>query len=211
MLMLQKLGTFIGAFVLNGILLSLIFPIAFARVSDTNVYDQWNTLEEFEDVRALRELLVRNDWADETVDLHDLDYILVLTQQLSNDFFPNVPPALALAVISTESGFRSWIESPKGAKGLMQIVPKWHTERMAKYAYDESVDLYDPRLNIMTGLDYLNYILGEVHGDIVYALMWYNGGARYAQINYEFNHTESGYATTVIQRMEAIQDILERR
>ena len=170
--MFDKLGAFVGGLTLTGVVLGLIFPIAFAKPGDLTVYDQWNTLSEFEDVSELRSMLIKNDWADERVDLHDLDYILVLTQQLSEEFFPNVPPALALAVISTESGFRSWIQSPRGAEGLMQVVPKWHMERIEKYRYDENVDLYDVRLNVMVGMDYLDYILGEVHGDVAYALMW---------------------------------------
>lgn len=209
--MLEKLGVVLGGLTLSGVLLGLIFPIAFAHIGDLTVYDQWNTLAEFEDISNLRNTLVKKDWADEEVELQELDYILVLTQQLSSDFFKNVPPALALAVISVESGFRPWIESPKGAQGLMQVVPKWHKERIEKYRYEENVNLYDVRLNVMVGMDYLDYILTETNGDLVYALMWYNGGARYAQNNYEYNGITSEYAKTVIHRMAVIQDILERR
>lgn len=209
--MLEKLGTIVGGLVISGIILSLVLPPAFAQMRTVSVYDQWNELAEFEDVLALRDLLIQNDWAESEVELHDLDYILVLTQQLSSEFFEKVPPALALAVISVESGFRSRIESGKGDQGLMQVNPRWHSDRIARYRYDENVDLYDPRLNIMVGCDYLNYILGETDGDLVHSLMWYNGGANYAQRVWKFERTESEYATMVIQRMNAIQDIFNRR
>lgn len=207
--MIEKVLGSIAGLVLSALILAAIFPLAFARVRMDSVYNQWNTLQEFEGTQTLRDFLYALDWIDERVDAHDLDYILVLTQQCSSEFFDNVPPALALAVISVESGFRPECQSHKGAEGLMQVVPRWHQERVEKYIYDESVDLYDPRLNIMVGMDYLSDILEETEGDLVWTLMYYNGGPSYAYKNHVERGRSSSYAEEVIYRMRVIQDILD--
>lgn len=208
--MIEKVIGSVAGLIVSALILTAIFPLAFARVSTDSVYSQWNTLEQFEGTSLLRNGLYKNDWIDERVDLYDLDYILVLTQQLSEEFFDNVPPSLALAVISVESGFRPECQSHKGAEGLMQVVPKWHQERIEKYRYDENADLYDPRLNIMVGMDYLSDILEETEGDLVWALMYYNGGPQYAYRNHVKHGRSSSYAEEVIYRMQVIQDILDR-
>lgn len=209
--MFEKVTSIIGMLAILFMILGLIFPTAAALDYSRTVYEQWNTIAEFESSASLREFLLKKNWVSENVDMVDFDYILVLTQQLASENFDYVTPELALAVISVESGFRPSLESPKGAQGLMQVVPKWHQDRIEKYRYDENVDLFDPRLNIMVGMDYLDYILSETEGDLPYALMWYNGGARYAVSNYVTNGLISSYAELVMRRAGAIHDILERR
>ena len=208
--MIEKVLGTLGGIALSTLILTSIFPLAFARTRINSPYELWNHLEEFERITSLKDELLKRDWVDERVDLEELDYILVLTQQLSEQCFENVTPALALAVISIESAFRGECQSPKGAEGLMQVVPRYHRERIEKYIYEENVDLYDTRLNVMVGMDYLNDILTETEGDLVWALMYYNGGPAYARRNYIEKGRVSSYASTVIQRMEVIEDILNK-
>lgn len=173
------------------------------------VLEQWNTLEEFESTAQLVNLLTERDWVSKSVSIQELDYILVLAKQLSSEFFPTVPTELVLAVISVESSFRPDLLGFNDDSGLMQVIPKFHKERIRKYLIDESSDIFDPRVNLSTGMDYLEELLAETEGDIALTLMCYNEGPSRAKKRY-FNGVVSGYAEEVIARMEVISDALNR-
>ncbi|HWV51705.1 lytic transglycosylase domain-containing protein [Pseudorhodoplanes sp.] len=64
-----------------------------------------------------------------------------------------IPAAWIRAVIDVESHSDTRAVSPKGAIGLMQIMPKTYEELRARYAL--SADPYDPESNIMAGAAYL--------------------------------------------------------
>lgn len=73
------------------------------------------------------------------------------------------------AVIATESNYVSNAVSPKGAIGLMQLMPP-----LAK-KYGVS-DAFDAAQNIRGGVQYLRYLLGEFDGNIELVLAAYNAG-----------------------------------
>lgn len=80
-----------------------------------------------------------------------------------------VDPALIKAVIKTESDFDRYAVSPKGAKGLMQLMPDT--------AKDMAVsDLFDPVANINGGTRYLRKLLKLFDGDLQLSLASYNAG-----------------------------------
>ena len=81
----------------------------------------------------------------------------------------NVSPALVLAVIVVESGGARAAESPKGARGLMQLMP----DTAARFGVADSLSAPD---NIRGGVAYLDWLLGEFEGDAVMALAGYNAG-----------------------------------
>lgn len=192
------------------ILLLVFSPMALASSIEPDIYDQWNRIEEFEQTTALKNLLIENDWINENVSVEELDYILVLTQQCSEEFFPNLSTALVLGVISVESGFKSDLVGYSNDTGLMQVIPKWHQDRIERYSYDENVNLYDPRLNVMVGMDYLDELLTWSEGDLYKTLMAYNMGQSNARRYHDAGRVTQ-YSIMVIERMNAIQDILERR
>ena len=78
-----------------------------------------------------------------------------------------LPPRLLDAVIRTESGYRPEAVSPKGAVGLMQLMPA--TARR----YDVT-NRFDPVQNVEAGTRYLRDLLLEF--DLVSALAAYNAG-----------------------------------
>jgi len=84
-----------------------------------------------------------------------------------------VPPALALAVARVESNFNADAVSHKGAVGVMQIMPRtaWSIYRVRRD------DLFDPRLNIQLGVDFLQRLYRR-YGRWDLALSHYNGGSR---------------------------------
>lgn len=81
-----------------------------------------------------------------------------------------VDPALILAVIAAESDFQPRAVSPKGAVGLMQLMP--HTGAIFGISLD---DLFDPGANILAGTQFLAECL-EQFGDERLALAAYNAG-----------------------------------
>jgi soluble lytic murein transglycosylase-like protein len=80
-----------------------------------------------------------------------------------------VDPALVLALISVESAFRKDAVSPKGAQGLMQLMPATAKELGVK-------DAFDPAQNLDGGARYLNSLLQQFKGDVRLALAAYNAG-----------------------------------
>jgi soluble lytic murein transglycosylase-like protein len=79
-------------------------------------------------------------------------------------------PALVKAVIRAESGFRSTAVSPKGARGLMQLMPE--TARRHGVA-----NVYDPDENIRGGATHLRMLLDRHARNLPHALAAYNAGS----------------------------------
>ena len=86
----------------------------------------------------------------------------------------NIPPSLALAVAKVESDFQAHVESSKGARGVMQIMPA--TGR-SEWGVDAE-ELWDPRLNVRLGIDYLEQLIERYNGNWELALSFYNGGSK---------------------------------
>jgi hypothetical protein len=78
-----------------------------------------------------------------------------------------VDPRLALAVANAESNFNPDAHSPKGAHGLMQLMPATATKW--------KVDATDPVQNIRGGVSELKSLLDLHKGDVTLALRRYNG------------------------------------
>ena len=76
---------------------------------------------------------------------------------------------LVASVIEAESGFNPFALSPRGAEGLMQVMP-------SVPGYPEETGAYDPVTNIDLGTRYLRHLLRRFDGDLVLALAAYNAG-----------------------------------
>lgn len=98
----------------------------------------------------------------------------VYTYALERD----IDPFLIAGVIRTESKFITEARSPKGALGLMQIMPetgRWIAEQLGEKEY-KIADLSDPDTNIRFGSWYLASLKKEFYGNEVLILAAYNGG-----------------------------------
>jgi soluble lytic murein transglycosylase len=86
-----------------------------------------------------------------------------------------INPLLVTALIRQESRFMPGIESPVGAKGLMQVMPDtgmW----IAKQIRLKQYELNDPEDNIKLGTWYLDYTHREYGGNSMLAIASYNAG-----------------------------------
>ena len=85
---------------------------------------------------------------------------------------------LLQAVIATESGFDATAVSPKGAVGLMQVMPatasRFGVSGDAKRSVEQK--LADPAVNVPTGTRYLRYLLDLFPGRMDLAVAAYNAG-----------------------------------
>lgn len=76
---------------------------------------------------------------------------------------------LVNSVIRAESGFNPHAVSPKGARGLMQLMPDTASNLGV-------TDTFDAKANVEGGTQYLRWLLDRYHYDLAKALAAYNAG-----------------------------------
>ncbi|WP_231877982.1 lytic transglycosylase domain-containing protein [Gluconobacter albidus] len=91
----------------------------------------------------------------------------------------NIPPAWITAVMRAESQGDASAVSPRGAMGLMQIMPG--TWRELRAALNLGADPYDPHDNITAGAAYLRW-LHDRYGDAGFLAAYNAGPGRYEQL-----------------------------
>ncbi|MBW2646467.1 MAG: lytic transglycosylase domain-containing protein [Deltaproteobacteria bacterium] len=116
----------------------------------------------------------------------------------------NLPPALLLAVIFTESSFRESVRSHRGAVGLMQLLPAtgYALSKELRIEWKGHETLYDVSHNVRMGAYYLTKLLKRFN-DLDTALTAYNAGptrvVRYARKGITYSQT---YAKKVSRNCE---------
>lgn len=85
-----------------------------------------------------------------------------------------VDARLVNSICQVESNFNPRAVSPKGAMGLMQLMP----ETAAMLGVQ---DPFNPQLNLEAGVRYLSHLLQTFHGDVELALAAYNAGEQVVQ------------------------------
>jgi soluble lytic murein transglycosylase-like protein len=80
-----------------------------------------------------------------------------------------VEESLIRAIIHAESAYQPDAQSPKGAQGLMQLMPATQAELKVS-------NPFDPHDNIRGGARYLSQLLDQFDGDFVLAAAAYNAG-----------------------------------
>jgi soluble lytic murein transglycosylase-like protein len=113
-----------------------------------------------------------------------------------------VPPALVKSIMAAESNFVSDVVSPKGAIGLMQLMPET--------AIEFGADPMDPKQNVDAGVQYLHYLLGRYQkhrNSLTRVIAAYNAGPgmvdRYHGIP-PFRETRQ-YVTRVLRFLRTFQ------
>jgi soluble lytic murein transglycosylase-like protein len=109
-----------------------------------------------------------------------------------------VDPLLILAVMAVESRYNPVAESNLGAKGLMQVIPKFHAEKLVEHGGEGA--LLDPDVNIQVGAQILREYLRRF-GETETALQMYAGA---------FDEPNSTYAFKVLAERARLEQALRQ-
>ena len=107
-------------------------------------------------------------------------------------------PLLILAVMAVESRFNPVAESLMGAKGLMQVIPRHHLDKLLEHGGEEAV--LDPMINIALGARILKEYVRRT-GSLEAGLQFYNGALADAS---------SQYAQKVLAEKERLQQAVRQ-
>jgi soluble lytic murein transglycosylase-like protein len=110
----------------------------------------------------------------------------------------SVDPVLILAVMAIESRYNPVAESDMGAKGLMQVIPRFHLEKLTDHGGEDA--LLRPEVNIHVGAQILREYYRRL-GDEVLALQMYAGA---------FNEPTSQYANKVYAERARLEPVRQR-
>ena len=109
-----------------------------------------------------------------------------------------VDPLLILAVIAIESRFNPVAESVIGAKGLMQVIPKFHMDKVELAGGQDM--LLEPEANIRVGAQILREYLRRF-GETETALQMYSGAS---------DGANSAYSSKVLAERSRLEQMLAR-
>jgi len=139
--------------------------------------------------RALTEFIARRYRVSEAA----AGGFVATAYQAGHEF--SVDPLLILAVVAVESRYNPVAESAMGAKGLMQIIPKYHPEKLADHGGE--LALLDPEVNILVGTRILREYLRRV-GELEPALQMYAGAS---------DEPNSQYSVKVLAEKARLQQV----
>ena len=115
-----------------------------------------------------------------------------------------VDPLLLYSIMHQESTFKRQAISPKGARGLMQLMPG----TALRFGVTK---IFDPRQNIEAGARYMRFLLDQFGGSVPLALAGYNAGEG-AVMKYGYNippYAETReYVRRITKRYTLIRDPL---
>lgn len=156
--------------------------------AETEVYIPEESTEVETEVVSSETTIVETEYYDVPLSHSLQDYIFELCEER------DIEPALVIAIIERESKYEASTVGDSGdSLGLMQIQPKWHSERMTRLG---AKDLLNPFDNVLVGIDILDELI-DSGNSLEWALMAYNGGNAYAY-RLVSEGVISEYATTVI-------------
>jgi len=108
-------------------------------------------------------------------------------------------PLLILAVMAVESRLNPIAESETGAKGLMQIIPGFHKDKLQPNEAEQS--MLDPMTNVLLGARILKDYIRRT-GSLESGLQFYNGA---------LSDTTSQYAQKVMAVQERLRQAIGRK
>lgn len=110
-----------------------------------------------------------------------------------------IDPLLIIAVISIESSFNPISQSSMGAQGLMQIIPRYHQDKLPKDAGSQA--FFDPVTNVAMGARILQEAIRR-QGGLIEGLQYYAGAT---------DDAEQTYANKVIAERNRLEQALRRK
>lgn len=107
-------------------------------------------------------------------------------------------PLLIIAVIGVESGFNPFSQSVVGAQGLMQVMPRFHTDKLPDDAGE--LPFFDPVTNVQVGARILRESISR-HGGLVSGLQQFGGA---------MNDPARRYSGKVLAERERLEQAVQR-
>ncbi|MDR1368418.1 MAG: transglycosylase SLT domain-containing protein [Candidatus Accumulibacter sp.] len=107
-------------------------------------------------------------------------------------------PLLIVAVMAIESRFNPFAESPMGAQGLMQIIPRFHMDKLPDNAGENP--FLNPEINLRVGVRILEEAIRR-RGGLVAGLQYYAGSTE----------PTAGYANRVLAEKQRIEQAFGRQ
>jgi soluble lytic murein transglycosylase-like protein len=107
-------------------------------------------------------------------------------------------PLLIVAVIAVESGFNPIAESPMGAQGLMQVIPRFHKDKVPEDAGEHP--FLDPVTNVRIGTHVLQEAI-RMRGSLTAGLQQYGGAS----------DPQEAYAARVLAERDRIEQSVAPR
>lgn len=108
-------------------------------------------------------------------------------------------PLLIIAIIGIESGFNPYAQSPMGAMGLMQVIPRYHQDKLPKAAGKAA--FLDPASNVQVGSQVLQEAIRR-QGGLMEGLQYYGGVS---------DDPDQSYANRVITEKQRLEQAARRR
>lgn len=102
-------------------------------------------------------------------------------------------PLLIIAVIAVESGFNPFAESVVGAQGMMQVMPRWHADKLPEG--DDGRALLEPAFNVAVGARVLKESISRM-GGLVPGLQQFAGA---------LDDPEQGYSSRVLAEKQRLE------
>jgi len=143
--------------------------------------------------RAIGEHLARRFRVSADLTTHVVAKAYDIGQELKLD------PTLILAVIAVESRFNPIAESVMGAKGLMQVIPRFHPDKFGPLGGEQVA--FEPAANIMVGAKVLKEYIRRT-GDLNDALQLYVGATT--------EEAENGYSAKVIAERDRLHSLVRQ-
>ena len=143
--------------------------------------------------RSLGEYLARRYRVSADMTTHIVAKAYAAASDLSLD------PMLILAVIGVESRFNPIAESVTGAKGLMQVIPRFHSDKFNPLGGEKVA--FDPAANIIVGAKVLKDYIRRT-GDLTDGLQMYVGATS--------EDGENGYSVKVIAEHDRLQHVVRQ-
>jgi len=121
------------------------------------------------------------DWITETYRVSETAIVPALAAAEASAQELGFDPLLIVAMMAVESSFNPRAVSNMGAQGLMQVIPRYHQDKLGPNRGKNA--LFDPEVNVRVGTLVLHEGL-QRYGSLQRALQYYNGALKDPQARY---------------------------
>ncbi len=115
------------------------------------------------------------DWIADTYQVSETALVPALVAAETSAQELGFDPLLIVAIMAVESSFNPRAVSNMGAQGLMQVIPRYHQDKIGPQRSKNA--LFDPKVNVRVGTLVLHEGL-QRYGSMQRALQYYNGALK---------------------------------